>query len=76
MTGAKWDRRIRRATELTSAHPFAAEGLRFYTRIATFQRSLYTDIQKARAARQKFPPIGPSATNSISFSFCRNFPVF
>jgi formate dehydrogenase accessory protein FdhE len=53
MTCAKWDRRIRRATELTSAHPFATEGLRFYTRIATFQRSLYTDIQKALAGATK-----------------------
>jgi formate dehydrogenase accessory protein FdhE len=59
MTGAKWDRRIRRATELTSAHPFAAEGLRFYTRIATFQRSLYTDIQKALAGSAKVPADRP-----------------
>jgi formate dehydrogenase accessory protein FdhE len=49
MMQAQWDRRIRRATELTSSYPFAAEGLRFYTRIATFQRSLYADIQKALA---------------------------
>jgi formate dehydrogenase maturation protein FdhE len=47
MIHQEWDRRIRRATELTSSYPFAAEGLRFYTRIATFQRSLYADIQKA-----------------------------
>jgi hypothetical protein len=33
MIDAKWDRRIRRANELTSFYPFAAEGLRFYTRI-------------------------------------------
>ncbi|MFZ0882482.1 MAG: formate dehydrogenase accessory protein FdhE, partial [Candidatus Acidiferrales bacterium] len=59
MTDAKWDRRIRRATELTSAHPFAAEGLRFYTRIATFQRSLYADIQKALAGAAKAPADRP-----------------
>src|SRR5579863_1453079 len=47
MIQVEWDRRIRRANELTSSYPFAAEGLRFYSRVATFQRSLYADIQKA-----------------------------
>ena len=47
MTSSQWDRRIRRATELTSTYPFGAEGLRFYTRVATFQKSLYAEIQKA-----------------------------
>jgi formate dehydrogenase accessory protein FdhE len=47
MTLSQWDRRIRRATELTSTYPFGAEGLRFYTRVATFQKSLYAEIQKA-----------------------------
>src|ERR1700676_4971212 len=53
MIQAQWDRRIRRATELTSSYLFAAEGLRFYARIATFQRSLYADIQKALADSSK-----------------------
>ena len=53
MIQAQWDRRIRRATELASSYPFAAEGLRFYTRVATFQRSLYADIQKALANSSK-----------------------
>jgi FdhE protein len=47
MIPAQWDRRIRRATELTSTYPFGAEGLRFYARVATFQKSLYAEIQKA-----------------------------
>src|SRR5450631_55019 len=50
---AQWDRRIRRATELTSTYPFAAEGLRYYARVATFQKSLYADIQKALADSPK-----------------------
>lgn len=37
----KWDRRIERADELASAHPFAVEVLRFYQRVATFQKGLY-----------------------------------
>jgi formate dehydrogenase accessory protein FdhE len=47
MIPAQWDRRIRRATELTSTYPFGAEGLRFYARVATFQKGLYAEIQKA-----------------------------
>lgn len=46
---AKWNRRISRANELTSSFPFAAEGLRFYSRVATFQKSFYEEIQKALA---------------------------
>jgi formate dehydrogenase maturation protein FdhE len=53
MIRAEWDRRIRRATELTSSCPFAGEGLRFYARIATFQRSLYADIRKVLADSPK-----------------------
>lgn len=53
MNPAQWDRRIRRATELTSAYPFAAEGLRYYARVATFQKSLYAEIQKNLADSSK-----------------------
>lgn len=49
MIHAKWDRRISRANELTSSFPFAAEGLRFYSRVATFQKSFYEEIQKSLA---------------------------
>jgi len=42
---AKWDRRIERANELAAAHPFAAEALRFYARIAGFQKSLYAGLE-------------------------------
>jgi len=50
---APWDRRIRRANELTSTYPFAAEGLRFYAKVATFQKSLYAEIEKALADSPK-----------------------
>lgn len=49
MTRSQWDRRIGRATELTSSYPFAAEGLHFYTRVATFQQTLYADLAQALA---------------------------
>jgi hypothetical protein len=42
---AKWDRRIERADELAATHSFAAEALRFYARIASFQKSLYADLE-------------------------------
>ncbi|HTU42379.1 MAG TPA: formate dehydrogenase accessory protein FdhE [Candidatus Aquilonibacter sp.] len=53
MNDAKWDRRIRRADELASTYPFCAEGLRYYARLATIQKSLYGEIQKARADSPK-----------------------
>ncbi len=53
MIHAMWDRRIRRANELTSSYAFAAEGLRFYSHVATFQKSLYGEIQKALADSPK-----------------------
>ena len=54
MTDAKWDLRIRRANELVSSYPFCAEGLRYYTRVATFQRGLYRELQTALADAPKF----------------------
>ena len=48
MKRSKWDQRIQRADELASAHSFAAEGLRFYKGIASFQKELYAYIGAAR----------------------------
>jgi len=59
MISVQWDRRIRRATELTSTYPFAAEGLRFYVRVATFQKNLYAEIQKALADSPKISSARP-----------------
>jgi formate dehydrogenase maturation protein FdhE len=53
MIDAKWDRRVRRANELASTYPFSAEGLSYYARVATFQKSLYTEIQKGLADSPK-----------------------
>ena len=47
MNTSKWDKRICRAKELAMAHPSASEVLRFYERIAGFQRALYSDIESA-----------------------------
>ncbi len=52
-----WDARIRRATELISSCPFAAEGLRFYAQIAMLQQNLYSEVDHAPA--QFFSSHGP-----------------
>ncbi|HEV7509751.1 MAG TPA: formate dehydrogenase accessory protein FdhE [Thermoanaerobaculia bacterium] len=55
----KWDPRIQRATELAGRFPFAAEGLRFYERIASFQKSLYNGLATGNgAAKIERPPGG------------------
>ena len=41
-----YDARIRRAESLASQHPFAAEVLRFYSRVAEFQKNFYADVKK------------------------------
>jgi formate dehydrogenase accessory protein FdhE len=48
MKRSKWDQRIQRADELISAHPFAAEVLRFYKGVASFQKELYACVDGAR----------------------------
>jgi FdhE protein len=42
--GTLWERRIRRAEELAAVHPAAAEGLRYYARVAAFQQDLYESL--------------------------------
>jgi formate dehydrogenase accessory protein FdhE len=76
MVQREWDRRIRRANELTSSYPFAAEGLRFYSRVATFQRNLYADIQKALADSPKISSARPLRDELDLFLLLPPFPKF
>ncbi len=76
MTLAEWDRRIRRASELTSVYPFAAEGLRFYTRVATFQKSLYAEVQKALADSPKISADRPLRDEFDLFLLLPHFSPF
>lgn len=41
MAGSSWQKRVRRAEELAGQHPFAAELLGFYVRVARFQEKIY-----------------------------------
>src|ERR1700722_7027078 len=76
MTASQWDRRILRATELTSSYPFAAEGLRFYARVATFQKSLYAEIQKALADSPRISSARPLRDELDLFLLLPNFHGF
>jgi formate dehydrogenase accessory protein FdhE len=76
MTDAKWDRRIRRADELASSYPFSAEGLRYYARVATFQKSLYREIQKALADSPRISLDRPLRDELDLFLLLPKFPQF
>jgi formate dehydrogenase accessory protein FdhE len=76
ISDAKWDRRIRRADELAASYPFAAEGLRYYARLATFQKDLYRQIQKALADSPKISSDRPLRDELDFFLLLPKFPRF
>jgi formate dehydrogenase accessory protein FdhE len=76
LVDGKWDRRISRANELTCSYPFAAEGLRFYSRVATFQKSFYGQIQKALADSSKIFSDRPLRDELDLFLLLPKFPAF
>src|SRR5580698_5372424 len=76
MSDAKWDRRIRRANELASSYPFGAEGLRYYARIATFQKGVYGEIQKAFADSPRISSDRPLRDELDFFLLLPKFPGF
>jgi hypothetical protein len=76
MIHAKWDRRIRRANELISTYPFAAEGLRYYARLATFQKTLYAEVQESLADSPKMSSGRPLRDELDLFLLLPNFSAF
>lgn len=76
MSSGKWDARIGRANDLTSSYPFATEGLRFYVRLATFQKSLFEEIQKALAGSSKISSDRPLRDELDLFLLLPRFPGF
>jgi formate dehydrogenase accessory protein FdhE len=76
MTDVKWDRRIRRANELASSYPFSAEGLRYYARVATFQKGLYGEIQNALADSPRVSSDRPLRDELDFFLLLPKFPGF
>jgi formate dehydrogenase accessory protein FdhE len=73
---AKWDRRIRRANELASSYPFSAEGLLYYARVATFQKGVYGEIQKALADSPRISSDRPLRDELDFFLLLPRFPGF
>ena len=74
MIASSWDKRIHRAEQLSEQQPASAEFLRFYARVARFQKGIYErlkletgDLQPAYLARELTPflrliqEIGPPA---------------
>lgn len=76
MNDAKWDRRIRRANELASSYPFSAEGLHYYARVATFQKGVYGEIQKALADSPRISSDRPLRDELDCFLLLPKFPWF
>src|SRR5580704_8562128 len=76
MNDAKWDRRIRRANELASSYPCSAEGLRYYARVATFQKGVYAEIQKALANSPRISSDRPLRDELDFFLLLPKFPGF
>ena len=76
MNDAKWDRRIRRANELAASYPFSAEGLRYYARVATYQKGIYGEIQKALANSPRISSDRPLRAELDFFLLLPHFPGF
>src|SRR3984885_581550 len=76
MNDAKWDRRIRRANELASSYPFSAEGLRYYARIATFQKGVYGEISSALSDSPRISSDRPLRDELDFYLLLPKFPGF
>jgi FdhE protein len=79
VAAGEYDARIKRAEHLASKHPFAAEVLRFYARIAEFQKTFYAESKKDLASYLRPRPPGslrapmPSAAADLLLSRLQSF---
>jgi formate dehydrogenase accessory protein FdhE len=76
MNDRKWDARIRRANELASSYPFSSEGLRYYARVATFQKGVYKELHNALAHSPKLSSDRPLRDELDFFLLLPKFPGF
>jgi FdhE protein len=76
MNTGKWDARIERARKLASTYPFASEGLRFYERVARFQKSAYSQIEAACGASHSARPPGTLRQEFDAFLLLPQFAPF
>ena len=72
----RWQPRIERAQKLSADYPFAAEILRFYIRILSFQKDLYARIESACGTARIARP-GASLRNELDLILLLpSFPSF
>jgi FdhE protein len=76
MNPSRWDERIHRAKELAMAHPSASEVLRYYGRIAGFQKALYSDIESACGQEKEARAPGTLRDELDLFVLLPKFPHF
>src|SRR5215470_11903622 len=76
MSHAKWDARIRRARDLISDHPSAAEGLHFYDHVTQFQHELYAEIEAACGTAKEPRPHGSLRVELDLFVLLPRFGAF
>jgi FdhE protein len=66
MIRSKWEQRIRRADALAGEHPFAAEVLRFYSRVVRLQQDLYAGMAGLGADPGRLAPKFPDFLDRIA----------
>jgi len=76
MKSGKWDARIRRAADLAVSHPFAAEGLCFYSHVAQVQQSIYSSVASALGVGKKHRAPGTLRQEFDSFVLLPKFAPF
>ncbi|MGH9864162.1 MAG: formate dehydrogenase accessory protein FdhE [Candidatus Acidiferrales bacterium] len=76
MSTSKWDERINRAKELAITYPSASEVLRFYERISSFHKVLYSDIQSACGHAKEYRAPGTLRDELDLFVLLPKFPHF
>jgi FdhE protein len=74
--GPDYDGRVRRARHLASAHPFAAEVLNFYERLAAFQKDFYARIRGSGSVPRVAGAEGQLRSELKLGDLLRQFPEF
>ena len=67
--GMKWDRRLRRASELAETYPFAKQILLFYSQLTAFQKCSYLQFSSACVAGSKGQSSLPAALDDVDLSY-------
>ena len=68
-TGTQWDRRIERARELAAIYPFAAEILRFYSKLTVLQKDCYFQLKSVLGFRKRPLQSLPPALDEVDIGF-------